>query len=77
MEIIETTAKSYEWHDLRKNPDDVPTEDGYYLVMHDYLVCQVVEWADGWNCFRIGNELYKENEMHNVIAWKAIEPFDE
>lgn len=21
----------YEWHDLRKNPDDVPEEDGFYL----------------------------------------------
>lgn len=75
MEIIETTAKSYEWHDLRKNPDDVPTEDGNYLVRHRHGALQVVEWADGWNCFRIGDALYKDNEMHNVTAWKAIEPF--
>ena len=70
-------ADKYRWHDLRKNPDDLPEADeygcsGYVLVMIGTPEQDNHEWAyynhntRGWS-----TPFYEQN----VFAWRYIEPF--
>lgn len=72
-DIVETlilTAEKYEWHDLRKNPNDVPMKPDLYLVKRvvsdrfcpsEYAV--IVFEREFWN-------------EQRVIAWREIEKFE-
>ena len=73
VEALEKADK-YRWHDLRKNPDDLPEADGnseseYVLVMIG---------TPGWNSWE--QAYYKYDDMmwstydQNVFAWRYIEP---
>lgn len=62
-----------EWHDLRKNPNDLPTENMKQVVVktddNDYSM--------GWYCIHQGKWWYDEcpdpdDEITNVIKWKEI-----
>lgn len=63
---------------LPKNPTD-----NYNLK--EYLVCNArgwvttISWCDGWNCcFDKDGNLYKDNEMKDIIAWMPLpEPYKE
>ena len=71
-------ADKYRWHDLRKNPDDLPEaigggyESEYVLVMIG---------TPGWNNYEWA--YYKHNHKEwstyeqNIFAWRYIEPFEE
>ena len=69
-------ADKYKWHDLRKNPDDLPEADGdgyeseYVLVMTG-----TPEW-NSWEqaYYHHGKRLWSTYEQ-NVFAWRYIEPF--
>ena len=69
-------ADKYRWHDLRKNPDDLPEaigggyESDYVLVM-----IGTPEWND-WEqaYYHHGKRLWSTYE-HNVFPWRYIEPF--
>ena len=69
-------ADKYRWHDLRKNPDDLPEaiggghESDYVLVM-----IGTPEWND-WEqaYYHHGKRLWSTYEQ-NVFAWRYIEPF--
>ena len=51
--------KANEWHDLRKNPNDLPN------VMDEVLVCYKNGYIDTW--------LYFKNFKHEaVIGWKYL-----
>ena len=71
-------ADKYRWHDLRKNPDDLPEaigagyESDYVLVM-----IGTPEWND-WEqaYYHHGKRLWSTYEQ-NVFAWRYIEPFGE
>ena len=71
-------ADKYRWHDLRKNPDDLPKaigggyESDYVLVM-----IGTPEWND-WEqaYYHHGKRLWSTYEQ-NVFAWRYIEPFEE
>ena len=71
-------ADKYRWHDLRKNPDDLPEaigggyESDYVLVM-----IGTPEWND-WEqaYYHHGKRLWSTYEQ-NVFAWRYIEPFEE
>ena len=71
-------ADKYRWHDLRKNPDDLPEaigggyESDYVLVM-----IGTPEWND-WEqaYYHHGKRLWSTYEQ-NVFAWRYIEPFKE
>ena len=77
IEALEKADK-YRWHDLRKNPDDLPEaigdgyESEYVLVMTGTPEWYSCEWA-----------YYKHNHKEwstyeqNIIAWRYIEPFEE
>ena len=69
-------ADKYRWHDLRKNPDDLPEAigDGYES---DYVLVMIgtPEW-NGWEqaYYHHGKRLWSTYEQ-NVFAWRYIEPF--
>lgn len=74
QELIDKQEK-YRWHDLRKNPNDLPKDDGLYVVYenvyargycddnHYDCVKQVKAWSNGI--------------LHTPIAWKRIEEFED
>lgn len=75
-----TFKKNPGWHDLRKNPNDLPKEAGYYLIIHEnaraYKEAFILRygvseeeghWLDDCHeCFD-----------NNVIAWHEIPKFEE
>ena len=71
-------ADKYRWHDLRKNPDDLPEaigggdESEYVLVM-----IGTPEW-NSWEqaYYHHGKRLWSTYEQ-NVFAWRYVEPFKE
>ena len=71
-------ADKYRWHDLRKNPDDLPEAigDGYES---DYVLVMIgtPEW-NGWEqaYYHHGKRLWSTYDQ-NVFAWRYIEPFKE
>ena len=79
-EAIEALEKAdkYKWHDLRKNPDDLPEDNGngesdYVLVMigtPEWNHCEFVYY--NYN-MREWPSLYEQN----VFAWRYVEPFEE
>ena len=77
IEALEKADK-YKWHDLRKNPDDLPEaigggyESDYVLVM-----IGTPEW-NSWEqaYYHHGKRLWSTYEQ-NVFAWRYIEPFEE
>ena len=76
IEALEKADK-YRWHDLRKNPDDLPeaigdSESEYVLVM-----IGTPEW-NSWEqaYYHHGKRLWSTYEQ-NVFAWRYIEPFEE
>ena len=71
-------ADKYRWHDLRKNPDDLPEAigDGYES---DYVL--VMTGTPEWNSweqayYHHDKRLWSTYEQ-NVFAWRYIEPFKE
>ena len=70
----------YRWHDLRKNPDDLPTnEEELVIVTYDNIrAYSMLRYCEGWNCRRTHDgEISREHEITGVIAWKSVEPFEE
>lgn len=63
-------AEKYRWHDLRKNPDDMP-EIGLPVI-----VCDIQKRV----CIRTlvsKRERYRwSQDKYDVIAWRYIEPFE-
>ena len=77
IEALEKADK-YRWHDLRKNPDDLPEAigDGYES---EYVL--VMTGTPEWNSweqayYHHGKRLWSTYEQ-NVFAWRYIEPFEE
>lgn len=76
-EILKEQEK-YKWHDLRKNPDDLPekyievlvTDGGSYEIwsLSDIGGSEEIVWADEY-----GNYL----DVDEAIAWREIEAFEE
>lgn len=75
-------AEKYRWHDLRKDPNDLPKEKGRKYIItqckNDKFV--VAEWSGdyfgNWTClFSDDGETFAE--LAEVDRWKEIEPFKE
>ena len=63
----------YRWHDLRKNPDDLPPE-----VNNGYMVkCRDVEqpFSAYWSKMGIFVDDLGDR-LTGIVAWKEIEPFE-
>lgn len=71
-------ADKYRWHDLMKNPDDLPEaigggyESDYVLVM-----IGTPEW-NSWEqaYYKHDKQMWSTYEQ-NVFAWRYVEPFEE
>lgn len=85
MNDDDSNVDKYVWHDIRKNPDDLPQDISDVLIASDDGELQI-----GYYCGeRFAWELYNpdrnmdweyveaEEAMVNVIAWKYIESFKE
>lgn len=70
-------ADKYRWHDLRKNPDDLPeaigdSESEYVLVM-----IGTPEWNSWEQAYYKHDKRMWSTYEQNVFAWRYIEPFKE
>ena len=82
-EAIETAIKAlekadkYRWHDLRKNPDDLPEADGNSESEYVLAMIGTPEW-NSWEqaYYHHGKRMWSTYEQ-NVFAWRYIEPFKE
>lgn len=70
-------ADKYRWHDLRKNPDDLPEADEYGCSEYVLVITGTPEW-NSWEqaYYHHGKRLWSTYEQ-NVFAWRYIEPFGE
>ena len=71
-------ADKYRWHDLRKNPDDLPEAiGGSYVSEYVLVMIGTPEW-NSWEqaYYHHGKKLWSTYEQ-NVFAWRYIEPFEE
>ena len=69
-------ADKYRWHDLRKNPDDLPEADEF--GGSDYVLVKTgcCEWNDMETAYyRHIKKQWSIDEY--VFAWRYIEPFEE
>lgn len=71
-------ADKYKWHDLRKNPDDLPEDNGY--GESDYVLVMI--GTPEWN--HCEEAYYKHNSRvwlplygQDIFAWRYVEPFEE
>ena len=71
-------ADKYRWHDLRKNPDDLPEAiGGGYESEYVLVMIGTPEW-NSWEqaYYHHGKKLWSTYDQ-NVFAWRYIEPFKE
>ena len=77
IEALEKADK-YRWHDLRKNPDDLPEaicggdESEYVVVM-----IGTPEWNSWEQAYYHHDKKMWSTYDQNVFAWRYIEPFEE
>ena len=70
-------ADKYRWHDLRKNPDDLPEADGNSESEYVLAMIGTPEWNScEWAYYHHDKKLWSTYEQ-NVSAWRYIEPFEE
>ena len=76
IEALEKADK-YRWHDLRKNPDDLPEADGNSESDYVLVLIGTPEW-NSWEqaYYHHGKRLWSTYDQ-NVFAWRYIEPFKE
>ena len=69
----------YDWHDLSKNPNDLPKIDEKVLACGVHHGYEVIAFR-GARTLNLNNKVismwdWKKNTMKEIIAWKYIEPF--
>ena len=71
-------ADKYRWHDLRKNPDDLPEAiGGGYESEYVLVMIGIPEWDHWeWAYYHHDKKLWSTYEQ-NIFAWRYIEPFKE
>ena len=76
IEALEKADK-YRWHDLRKNPDDLPEADEYGKSEYVLVRLGTPEWYScEWAYYSHNAKMWSTYEQ-NVFAWRYIEPFKE
>ena len=70
-------ADKYRWHDLRKNPDDLPEDNGYGKSEYVLVMIGTPEWYScEWAYYSYNAKMWSTYDQ-NVFAWRYIEPFKE
>lgn len=77
IEALEKADK-YRWHDLRKNPDDLPEAiGGSYVSEYVFVMIGTPGWNNcEWAYYKHNHKEWSTYEQ-NIIAWRYIEPFKE
>ena len=72
-------ADKYRWHDLRKNPDDLPEADEYGCSEYVLVMTGTPEWDNHeWAYYNHNTKMWSTPLCEqNVFAWRYIEPFEE
>lgn len=79
IEALEKADK-YKWHDLRKDPKDLPKSDVRYLCARWDYVSNTVFYDLLWFCSGQWCHLdHRREEIcdYAVVGWRYIEPFTE
>ena len=71
-------ADKYRWHDLRKNPDDLPEAiGGSYVSEYVFVMFGTPGWNNcEWAYYKHNHKEWSTYEQ-NIIAWRYVEPFKE
>ena len=70
-------ADKYRWHDLRKNPDDLPEDNGYGKSEYVLVMIGTPEWYScEWAYYSYNAKMWSTYDQ-NVFAWRYVEPFKE
>ena len=70
-------ADKYRWHDLRKNPDDLPEADEYGCSEYVLAMTGTPEWDNHEWAYYNHNTRMLSTYGQDVFAWRYIEPFKE
>ena len=72
-------ANKYRWHDLRKNPNDLPEADEYGCSEYVLVMIGTPEWDNHeWAYYNHNTRSWSTPFYEqNVFAWRYIEPFKE
>ena len=70
-------ADKYKWHDLRKNPDDLPEADGNSESDYVLVMIGTPEWNSWEQAYYEHDKMMWSTYDQNVFAWRYIEPFKE
>lgn len=79
---LEKNIEKYRWHDLRKNPYDVPNSvlDKDDRWNYNYISCNS---SGGIRCRYLKTEphcdsdyIFEVLESEDTVAWREIEPFE-
>ena len=78
VEALEKADK-YKWHDLRKNPDDLPEADEYGCSEYVLVMTGTPEWDNHeWAYYNHNTRMWSTPFYEqNVFAWRYVEPFKE
>ena len=78
VEALEKADK-YRWHDLRKNPDDLPEADEYGCSEYVLAMTGTPEWDNHeWAYYNHNTKMWSTPLYgQDVFAWRYIEPFKE
>lgn len=81
LEEIVDEQNDYKWHDLRKDPKDLPKKDGKYLIYTEALIPFGYNKSELFKNYYVQDYCSDKNMFANVIvndyviAWKNIEGF--
>ena len=71
-------ADKYRWHNLRKNPDDLPEAiGGGYESEYVLVMIGTPEWNSWEQAYYKHDKRMWSTYDQNVFAWRYIEPFKE
>lgn len=70
-------ADKYRWHDLRKNPDDLPEAIGDSESEYVLIMIGTPEWNSWEQAYYHHDKRLWSTYDQNVFAWRYIEPFEE
>ena len=76
IEVLEKADK-YRWHDLSKNPDDLPKADGNNESEYVLAAIGTPEWNHyEWAFYNHSTRMWSTSLYdQNVCAWRGVEPF--
>lgn len=87
VERMEAKADKYRWHDLRKNPEDLPPKCDAFVDEKKQveIVCRngehyyacYVEYREDCKVWKVKHQKTYASAISKPIAWREIDPFEE